>query len=143
MTEQLEIRRNARVESLPEFRDFIEESCRRAGAADPVCSDLKQAVDEACHNIVVHGYGREGAGSIVVSFDHDAERLIVTITDQAPPFSPEDVPPPDLSSDWRARKVGGLGWHLINRMVDEVTYEPGSGSGNRLTLVKRLHSAKP
>jgi serine/threonine-protein kinase RsbW len=143
VTERLEILQEARAENLRAFRDFVEEGCRRAGAQDLLCSDLKQAVDEACHNIIVHGYGEEGNGAIRVSFEHDAERMVVVITDRARPFSPEAVPQPDLTSDWRARRVGGLGWHLINRMVDEVAYEPGGASGNRLTLVKRLQPTKP
>ena len=35
--------------------------------------------------------------------------------------------------------MGGLGWHLIRGMVDEVRYETGP-EGNRLTLVKRLEA---
>lgn len=141
MTGRREIRRQARAESLQAFRDFVEEGCRQAGAEKSACSDLKQAVDEACHNIIVHGYQGENRGAIAVCFEHDGESMVVTIADDALPFVPEAVPPPDLSSDWRARRVGGLGWHLINRMVDVVTYEPGGGSGNRLTLVKRLRPA--
>jgi anti-sigma regulatory factor (Ser/Thr protein kinase) len=47
------------------------------------------------------------------------------------------VSAPDLSAGWEDRAVGGLGWHLIRRSVDEVDYGPNPGGGNRLTLVKR------
>ena len=44
---------------------------------------------------------------------------------------------PDLTSDVEHRKAGGLGWHLVKKMVDEIRYVPDTPSGNVLTLVKR------
>jgi serine/threonine-protein kinase RsbW len=67
----------------------------------------------------------------------------VTIVDLARPFSPSQIPPPDLTSPWEERQVGGLGWHLIQEMMDEVTYHPNQQAGNRLTLRKRLPPAAP
>ena len=59
----------ARVESLGTVRAFVENACRRAGADAESCFDLKLAVDEACTNIIEHGYAGRPDGTIAVSCD--------------------------------------------------------------------------
>lgn len=130
----------ARLENLESVREFVSSACRQAGAESSFCFDLKSAVDEACTNIIVHGYGEREPGSIDVCFEEDAERMVVTITDRGRSFSPGEIRAPDLSSSWRERPAGGLGWHLIRKMVDEVEYQADGEKGNRLILVKRRSS---
>ncbi len=127
----------ARVESLAAVRAFVEEACRRAGAAASACFDLKLAVDEACTNIIEHGYAGRPAGSIALACEADGDGLRVTIVDSGRPFSPSELAPADVTSGWEERRVGGLGWHLIRHSVDEIDYGPDPAGGNRLTLVKR------
>jgi anti-sigma regulatory factor (Ser/Thr protein kinase) len=128
---------DARLENLAAIRAFIEEACGKAGADERTCFDLKLAVDEACTNVIEHGYAGQSGGPLGVSFESGAEGLRVTILDRGRAFSPETLPPPDLESDWTRRGVGGLGWHLIRASVDDVDYGPGPDGGNRLVLVKR------
>ncbi len=71
----------ARVESLAAVRAFVEEACRRAGAEASACFDLKLAVDEACTNIIEHGYAGQPAGSIALACEADGDGLRVTIVD--------------------------------------------------------------
>lgn len=130
----------ARLENLRSFRDFVEEACRKAGG-DAACFDLKLAVDEACTNIVMHGYAGRDPGPITLSFERDQERLTVEIFDRGRPFDPKDIRSPDLEEGWQSRSGGGLGWHLILSAVDEVVYEPDATNGNRLRLVKRVSAA--
>lgn len=126
------------MESVAEFRDFVENACRRAGANDSVCFDLKLVVDEACSNIVVHGYEGLEPGPIAVSFVVDGDNIVITITDHAPPFDPRNAPMPKLDAPASERQPGGLGWYLIRELVDRIEYESGRERGNRLVLVKRL-----
>lgn len=129
----------AHVESLAAIRAFVEEACRRAGAGASACFDLKLAVDEACTNIIEHGYAGRTDGSIALECEADGQSVRVAIVDRGRPFDPEQLPAPDLTAGWRERAVGGLGWHLIRSSVDEIDYGPNPGGGNRLTLVKRSH----
>ena len=132
-----EIALEARPENLKVIRDFIEEECRQAGVASPEASDLKLAVDEACSNVVEHGYaGEPGDNPIAVVFEADAEKIEVSICDHGRSFDPSRAPAPDLGAGWRDRRIGGLGWHLIRKLVDDVRYESGPPAGNRLTLIK-------
>ena len=137
MSEGNEITRDARLESLPALLQFVSSECRSAGATDGDEFALKLAVEEACVNVIVHGYAGREPGPVSVAFRSDPDRYVVTIEDRAAPFQPDALPEPDLASGWNEREIGGLGWWLIRKMVDEVEYESRPGRGNRLTLVKR------
>lgn len=127
----------ARRESLARCREFVDQACARAGAAEEERYVLKLAVDEACSNIIEHAYGPDREGSIGLAVDGDGTEVRITIVDAGPPFHPDQAPRPDLDADWRTRTVGGLGWHIVRQVVDEMQYVT-EGSRNRLVLVKRL-----
>ena len=135
---KLEIERDARQENLQAFREFIENACQRAGIEASAVFDLKLAVDEACSNIIEHGYAGNEPGPIGVSFDAQGEQVAVEITDRGRPFDPKTVRAPDLNSPWQDRRVGGLGWYLMSRSVDRIGYDSDPQTGNRLTLVKKV-----
>jgi serine/threonine-protein kinase RsbW len=126
------------VEHVAEFRNFIEDACRGVGADESVCFDLKLVVDEACSNVIVHGYAGREPGPIAVSFASNGDEIVITITDHSPPFDPREAPIPNLGAPASERRPGGLGWHLIRELVDRIEYEPDERRGNRLTLVKRF-----
>ncbi len=140
-TDPLSIEREARVENVAAFRDFIEKACRGVGADESVCFEMKLVVDEACSNLVMHGYKGREPGPIGVFFSRDGDEIIVTITDRAPPFDPKDAPIPRLDAPASERRPGGLGWHMIREIVDRMHYEANARDGNRLTLVKRFKPA--
>lgn len=138
---ELSIEREARVENVAAFRDFIEAACRGVGADESTCFEMKLVVDEACSNLVMHGYKGREPGPIGVTFSHNGDEITVTITDRAPPFDPKDAPVPRLDAPASERRPGGLGWHMIREIVDSMHYEANARDGNRLTLVKKFKPA--
>jgi anti-sigma regulatory factor (Ser/Thr protein kinase) len=139
MDEPLEIRREARLENLRSLREFAVNACLSCGGDQDTCDVLELAVDEACTNVVLHGYADREPGPIVLTFRCEGGDAVVIIADHGQPFSPADAPSPDLESDWQERRIGGLGVYLIREMMDEVTYTSDPQAGNRLTLRKRMH----
>jgi anti-sigma regulatory factor (Ser/Thr protein kinase) len=139
---KLEIERDARGENLQAFRDFIAGACRRAGVERSAAFDLKLAVDEACSNIIEHGYPGNEPGTIGICFNAEGGEVVVEIADRGRPFDPKTVRAPDLDSRWQDRRVGGLGWYLISRSVDRIGYDSDPQRGNRLTLVKKVTLGK-
>lgn len=120
---------------LEQVRELVRASAAEAGAGDACAADMVQAVDEATTNSIVHGHaGRPGWVEVGVSTRGD--RFVVTIEDDAPPFDPTTVPPPDLSVHPGRRQPGGMGVLLTRLCVDEMTYRPRPGGGNILTLVR-------
>ena len=128
----------ARREDLASVLAFIDEACGRAGADAAALYATRLAVEEAFLNILTHGYPAGGGGPVELFVSSDPGRILVTISDRAVPFPPESAPKPDLHSDWEERRPGGVGWHLVRSMMDEVHYESTPGRENRLTLVRRI-----
>ncbi len=108
----------------------------RLGAGPAERYAIALAVEEVCANLFEHAYG-PGGGPIAIAIARRAHELVLTICDRGPPFDPGAAPRPDLRSSLAERPIGGLGWHLVKRLMDEVRYDTG-GAINRLTLVKRL-----
>lgn len=141
MRSKYQCTRAAELESLAAFRELIDAASTQHPEIDAqVCYDLKLAVDEACTNIITHGYSGMNPGSIILMLECDPQRARVTLTDFGHPFEPYEPPAPDLEAGLLALPLGGFGLFIIYQTMDEVRYETAE-DGNRLTFVKRLHPA--
>lgn len=127
----------ATLESLSEIRRLVGGWCRDAGASAEDSHAVVLAVDEVCTNIVEHGYAGDEGGTISVWLEEAGDELRVLVGDRGAAFDPAGAAPPDLDADWQDRPIGGLGWHLVRGMVDDLSYR-SEPDGNLLTLVKRL-----
>lgn len=94
------------------------------------------ALDEALSNVVRHGFSRQ-PGQMTLTLSCDADRLSVSVADDAPAFNPLLVAPPDVSQPLDARRPGGLGVALIRALSDEATYVREAGQ-NVLALSWRI-----
>jgi serine/threonine-protein kinase RsbW len=130
----------AHRDRLAELLAFVQRACERAALDADVAFDVRLATEEVVTNVIEHGYAGERPGPIAVRFRRDARQVVVTVEDLAPPFDPATIRPPDPAAPLEARRVGGLGWHFVTRVMDEVRHEPRHPRGNRLTLVKRISS---
>lgn len=141
MSQRFQITRAAELESLEIFRDFIDECCSQHKTPSEIVFELKLAVDEACTNIITHGYQGMDPGSIILGFRIESERILVQITDFGHIFEPEETPMPDVEAALEDRELGGLGLFLIYQTMDNIDYH-SSEEGNTLTFTK-LISALP
>ena len=132
---------SAEVPNLAVVLRFVEETATALQVNRDVIDDMLQAVDESVTNIIVHGYeGQAGNIEIRVSLEGDA--LVVRLGDQAPPFNPTLVAPPDLTLPLEKRRFGGLGVFLARQFVDSMTYRVTSEGGNELTLRKKANQPR-
>ncbi|HVE48106.1 MAG TPA: ATP-binding protein [Casimicrobiaceae bacterium] len=127
-------------DNLPRFLEFIDDVCAKIDADEGTRYALRLAVEEVCINLIEYGYKNRREGPIEVTAIDASDRVTLVIVDRAPPFDPDDAPTPDLTSDAEHRKPGGLGWHLVKQLIDEIRYVPGTLEGNVLTLVKHKQS---
>ena len=138
MNQRSQITLAAEFESLAKFRAFIDDVCRGSLALDEDFRyDLKLAVDEACTNIITHGYAGMNPGSIILSLEITPQQVCIALTDFGHSFEPAASPQPDLQAALEDRETGGFGLFFIYQTMDEVDYETTEG-GNQLTLIKRL-----
>ena len=131
----------ARRDRLADLLAFVQRACERAALDADVAFDVRLATEEVVTNVIEHGYaGADVPGPIAVRFRREPQQVVITIDDLAPPFDPASIRPADPTAPLEARRIGGLGWHFVTRVMDEVRHEPRHPRGNRLTLVKRLHA---
>ena len=132
------ISRPATREHLAELVAFVVEAARAAGASDEEQHAIHLAVEEVCLNVMTHGYAGGAGGTVSVAVECRDDALLVRVADEAPPFDPASVPRPRVDAPLEEREPGGLGWHLVREVMDEVRHEPAHPVGNVVTLVKRL-----
>ena len=126
----------AKLVNLAAIRAFVREWAEALDAPPALVSDLLLATDEATTNVILHGYRGE-PGTIRVSIMLEEADVIIHIRDNAPPFDPTGIPPPDLLKPLDERAPGGLGIFVINDCMDQVCYCELPGEGNLLILRKK------
>ena len=129
--------RAAELDSLEAFRDVVDDVCKEHDIGEDTAYDLKLAVDEACTNVVQHGYAGMNPGSIMLDLSVGDEEVEVRLTDFGHPFEPSSAPTPDITLPLEERPEGGFGLFLIYQTMDEVDYVT-SEAGNTLILRKRV-----
>ena len=127
----------ARRENLRQILTFVDDACARFGVTGSDAFDVKLAVEEVCTNIIEYGYEPGATGPIGISMDSDADRLVITVADRATPFDPDSAPKPDVEALLEDRPLGGLGLHLVRKIMDDLRYESAPDGTNSLTLVKK------
>ena len=115
-----------RVPSRTEFLAAIRDATRRmaavAGFDDAQADQLALAVDEASTNVIEHAYRGAPGRTIEVRFQDGDGVLRVEVVDDGEPVDPRSVPQVDLQRYASERRTGGLGMHLMGRIMDSVTF---------------------
>lgn len=141
MGSNLQLTLAAELASLTAFQEFVDKACKTANVEDKTCYDIKLAVDEACTNIIQHGYKGLKPGSIILSLQIGKMKIVVRITDFGHTYEPSEPLQPDAQADFESGKLGGYGLYFMYRSMDEISYQ-ASSSGNTLTMIKHMVSAK-
>lgn len=128
-----------RYDRLEQICAFVAEAAVDVGLDETTISRCQLAVDEACTNIIEHGYEGEDKGEIDIFCRLEPNQLVITIRDWAQRFDPSLVPDPKLDAALEDMRIGGLGLYFMRQVMDavEFSYE---GDGNKLVLIKRKDS---
>jgi len=134
-------RATARLDALPELLELSTRAAREAGADEEGQHDIRLAAEEVLINVIHHAYPAGSPGPLVLRARIEPGALTLTVLDEGAPFSPDMAPPPDLTTEWADRRIGGLGWHLVDKVMDQVRHRSLGATGNELTMIKRFGSA--
>jgi serine/threonine-protein kinase RsbW len=126
----------ARYDRIKQICTFVVEAAEIAGLDESAVFHCQIAVDEACTNIIEHGYEGEDKGQIEVVCQSDPGALTIELRDQAKPFDASQVPDPKLNLSIEDTAIGGLGVYFMKKMMDEVSFTHTKGT-NSLVMVKR------
>lgn len=126
------------LEQVPMACDFVVEAAQNAGLDERGVYHCQLAVDEACTNIIEHGFNLQGGNrQIEIICQTEPKHFTITILDDSPAFNPLTRPEPDPATPLEDREMGGWGIYFIKKLMNDVNYDR-VGTYNRLIMTKNL-----
>ena len=125
------------VQTIPKLSDFVDTVCEAAGFDMSLSLQMNLAIEEAVVNVMNYAYPKGTKGMVSIDATLTDKGLKFVISDNGKPFDPTAKAEVDTTLSAEERSIGGLGIHLIRKIMDSVNYEYVEGR-NVLTLVKKV-----
>jgi serine phosphatase RsbU (regulator of sigma subunit)/anti-sigma regulatory factor (Ser/Thr protein kinase) len=126
----------AQMSYLGQVRDFIDHIGKKYKYEDRLINSFKLVIEEACTNIIRHGYRDIKGGEITIKAIVRRQSLTIVVVDQGISYDPRQASTPDLEKYIQIGKKGGLGIFMMRKLMDDVQYNITS-RGNELRLTKQ------
>ena len=127
----------SRTDRLHDVRKFISNLARQHGFQDDDVNKISIAVDEACTNIIKHGYNFAPDHDIDIEVIREGNEFEILISDNGKQFDPNSVATPDMKEYLSHYRRGGLGMYLMKRIMDKVEFN-FRRDRNVLRMIKSL-----
>ena len=101
--------------------------------------EINMALEESLTNVISYGYDDSDEHEIMIRLSCKGEEVTAEVEDDGRPFNPLEAAAPDTSKPLEERPVGGLGIHLLRKLMDDVEYKRQQGK-NLLAMKKRISS---
>jgi serine/threonine-protein kinase RsbW len=124
---------------LPAIRAYVGAVAAKVGFSDKETGRLQLAVDEACTHVIETSFEPGEETIVSVAAEESDVGLRIVIADQGMPFNPASVIDYDPAAGLD-RELGGMGFYLMKRMMDEVRFISKGPEGKELHLVKYLET---
>jgi serine/threonine-protein kinase RsbW len=125
------------LEEITVLHEAIEKFATDNSVPQDVVFKVNLSLDELLTNTLSYGYPEGGEHEIPVSLAVKDQTLLIEARDNAVPFNPLEKPEPDIYQDIDERQIGGLGIHIVRKMMDEIAYRREAGF-NMLTMKKSI-----
>ena len=126
----------ASTEALAVLRDAVRRACQQAFCTDECSEQVVLAINEACMNVIQHGYNFAEGKQFTLRMGLDDGVLIIHLLDNAWPVSDAQLRPREFDQ----LRPGGLGVHFMRELMDSVVYvQAAEGFANCLQLSKRIY----
>ena len=123
-------------------RDLAKKMAELGGFDEATAGRLALAVDEAATNVIEHAYGGASDREFEVRFEDRGAEFRAEVIDTGVMVDPRSFPSVDLERYRAERRKGGLGVHLMEKIMDSVTFRR-TARRNVCCLVKRKDGAGP
>jgi anti-sigma regulatory factor (Ser/Thr protein kinase) len=109
------------------------------GLSKDCISEINLCLDEAFTNIVSYGFADDSEHLIKFTIAKDNDVLILRVEDDGIPFNPLVQKDPVIATGLLNIKVGGLGIHIMKKLMDDICYKRYQGK-NKLILKKFIEA---
>ena len=117
-------------------RELTQKMAELAGFDNNTAAHLALAVDEAATNVIEHAYHGSAGHEIEVRWEDRGKDFTIEVLDSGSMVDPRSIPRVELDRYVSERRTGGLGVHLMEKIMDSVTFRR-SARRNVCSLVKR------
>ena len=125
------------LSELEMLEEKLDQFLKQLGLTKKCFCEINLVLEELFTNIISYGYSDKAEHWVTFTLSHDNGMIIMQIEDDGVPFNPTDKADPDLECALEERKIGGLGIHLIKKIMDDVIHQRCEGK-NILTLKKQI-----
>ena len=108
-----------------------------AALSEACITDVNICLDELFTNIVCYGFEDDLEHMTRFSMQLNSNVLTISIEDEGVPFNPLEMEDPEIPADLIDVRIGGLGIHIIKKLMDDICYERKQGK-NKLTIIKLI-----
>lgn len=146
---------------------MLEKACEAFDVPARVIADLNVCLEEIAVNVIHYAWGvqpelrpdgteddsvlrpnmprgadsdflfRPGRREFTIEIRIDPERVEIESIDDGRPFDPLSLPEPNLSLPLEERPIGGLGVHLVRKLMTSVSYRRADGK-NRFWMMRTI-----
>ncbi|GIO87731.1 serine-protein kinase RsbW [Paenibacillus faecis] len=99
--------------------------------------DMKVAVSEACNNSVLYAY-KDTNGMMEVTFEIIGDALSITVRDEGESFDSWGERSTLHDKNLNEAQIGGLGFYLMQALMDDVSVMNEAGKGTKVVMTRRL-----
>ena len=135
MSEVIAVELKNQLSEIERLARIVDDFGRRHQIEVQIIYTMKLALDEILTNIISYAYDDAREHIIVLRLSLDQEKWTVEVEDDGRPFNPLNAPEPDTKQLLGERPIGGLGIHLVRKLIDELEYRR---QNDRNILVMRL-----
>lgn len=136
MEKRKEILKNEKSE-ITRMSQVMENYCEKNDVPMKPMFEINLVLEEILMNIISYGFEDDKEHEIEIDWWIDDNFLNLIITDDGKKFDPLILPEPDLDKSVDERKIGGLGIHLVKKMMCEINYRRENGK-NILKMKKKV-----
>lgn len=112
---------------------------QKFGLSKKLIFEINLALDELFTNIISYGFQDDKEHVVRITLTPENDQLCLCIEDDGKPFNPIEFESPDVSCSVEKCKIGGLGIHIMKKLMDEICYERCEDK-NVLNLKKKISS---
>ena len=103
--------------------------------------DMNLALEEIVTNVISYGFADTKEHDIRVGIFLEQGELRAAVEDDGKAFNPLALPSPDTEQLLEQRAVGGLGIHLVRKLMDEIVYQRQENR-NVLVMKKKVQESE-
>ena len=107
------------------------------GLSKKAIFEINLALDELFTNIISYGFKDKEEHKIHIQIAVDEKELTLRVEDSGVPFNPLEAQAPNFNCTIEECQIGGLGIHLIKKVMDKVLYKRKADK-NVLLLKKKI-----